>query len=196
MAWAARWKCRFDWGPGKARRGNSRLGGGDGLADERSFKGSIPRRGDNARAPQEALAQVVHDRLRGLIAVQRVARPRIKVDDHRFAVGLDDRVAAEDFEPERSGGVERGLMQASRGERMAQHAFVAMIEPLEPVGVRRTGAASNAVEFDQIARYMLLSDDKGYAALGEFAQRLAPPRLRCDIHDIVELRCVEIVALD
>src|SRR5579871_6027809 len=150
IACASRSKIAFDFGPGTARRGSSRLGAREGFAEERSFKGSVPRRGDNARTPSEALAQVVRDRLGGLIAVKRVARPRVEIDDHWLAVRRDDRVAAEDLKPERS-GVERGPMQATRVERMAQHALIAMIEPLEPVGVRRTRAVSHAVELHQIA---------------------------------------------
>src|SRR5579871_2977201 len=195
IACASRSKIAFDFGPGTARRGSSRLGAREGFAEERSFKRSVPRRGDNTRTSPEALAQVVRDRLGGLIAVKRVARPRVEIDDHWLAVRPDDRVAAEDLEPEGGGGVDRGLMQASRVERMAQHALVAMIEPLEPVGVRWARAVPDAVEFHQIARHMLLGDDKGYAALGELTQRLTPPGLGSDIHNVVGLGRVEIEPL-
>ena len=92
--------------------------------------------------------------------------------------------------------VQRRLAQARRLEGMAQHSFVTMIEPLEPIGIRSRRAVSDAVEFDEIARHMLLGDDKGNAALGEPAQRLAPSGLRCRVHDIIGLRRVEIVAFD
>src|SRR6516164_6835082 len=83
---ASRSKIAFDFGPGTARRGSSRRE--EVLGDDRSFTGSVPGLGDDARAPAETLAQVVRNRMGGLIAVERVARPRVEVDDHRFAAGL------------------------------------------------------------------------------------------------------------
>src|SRR6516164_4933383 len=71
-----------------------------------------------------------------------------------------------------------------------------MIEPFEPIAVDRRPAPSHAIEFDEISRHMLLSDNEGNAAPGEAAQRLAPSRLRSCVHDVVRLRGVEIVALE
>src|ERR1700677_644568 len=161
IALASRSKIALDLGPGTARRLNALVG------DRTSFKRSIPCRGDQARAPLKALGQAIGDRLCSAIAVKRVARPRVEVDDHRLAVRLDDRVAAENLEPERSGSVESRLAQASGIERMTQHPLVTMIEPLEPIAVFGPCAISHAVEFDQVARHMLLRDDERDVPLGE-----------------------------
>src|SRR5580704_3514820 len=190
IALASRSKIALDLGPGTARRLNALVG------DRTSFKRSIPCRGDQARAPLEALGQAIGDRLRGAIAVERVARPRVEVDDHRLAVGLDDGVAAEDLESERRGRVESCLAQTSRVERMTHHSFVAMIEPLEPTGVLGPHTVSHAVELDEVACHVLLRDDKRDVPLGETAQGLPPANFGRRIDHIVGLGRVEIVALD
>ena len=130
------------------------------------------------------------------IAIQRIAGPGIDVDDHRFAVGLDDGVAAENLEPQRGCSAERSLAEARNFEGMTQHSFVAMIEPFEPIGIHRHRAVSHTVEFDEIARHVLLGDNERDAAPGKSVQCLVPPILRCSVYDIAGLRRVEVVALD
>ena len=89
--------------------------------------------GYGARASTKALGQAVGDRVGGPIAVERVTRPGVEVDDDRFAVSPDDGVAAEYLEPQRRGGAERSLAKARDLERMTDHSLVAMIEPFEPI---------------------------------------------------------------
>ena len=110
--------------------------------------------------------------------------------------GLDDGVAAENLEPERGCSTERSLAQARNLEGMAKHSLVAMVEPFEPISIHRGCCVSYTVEFDEIARHVLLGDNERNAALGKSVQCLVPTVLRCSVHDIAGLRCVEIVALD
>src|SRR5271166_6841918 len=79
---------------------------------------------------------------------------------------------------------------------MTHHSFVTMIEPFEPILIHPQRAISHAVEFDKIARHVLLPNNEWDAALSESAQRLVPSVLRCGIDDIIGLCRVEIVALD
>src|SRR5260221_2902181 len=157
---------------------------------------STPRRGYDTRTALEALGQVVRDCLCSLIAIPRIAGPSINVDDHRFTVGLDDGVAAENLEPQRSCSTERSPAQARNLEGITKHPFVAMIEPFEPIGIDLRRAVSDTVEFNEVARHVLLGDNERDAALGKSMQRLVPPGFRRSIYDIRGLRRVEIVALD
>ena len=87
-----------------------------------------------------------------------------------------------------------GLTYGDKSETHGRRMLVSLAGSYIPFA--RTAEEDDAVEFDQITRHMLLGDDKGYAALSESAQRLAPSCLGCDIHDIVGLGRMEIVALD
>ena len=110
--------------------------------------------------------------------------------------GPNDRVASEDLDPERGRRAERRVAQADSIEGMAEHAFVTMVEPLEPAGVDRRPALLDAVEFDEIAGHMRLGDHEGDSPSREAAQSLAPARVRRRVHDVVALRRMEVVALD
>src|SRR5258708_6534226 len=136
--------------------------------------GSTPRRGHDARAPLEVLGQKVRNRLCGTIPTSGIAWPGVDVDDHRFAVSLDDSVAAKNLEPQRGCGAECCPAQTQNLEGIAQHTLVAIIEPFEPIGVHRGHGITHAVEFDEIARHVLLRNNEGNPALGKSAQCLPP----------------------
>src|SRR6266403_2469402 len=136
--------------------------------------GSTPRRGHDARAPLEALGQKVRNRLCGAIPTSGIAWPGVDVDDHRYAVSLDDSVAAKNLEPRRGCCAECCPAQTQNLEGIAQHTLAAMIEPFEPIGVHRGHGISHAVEFDEIARHVLLGNNEGDPALGKSVQCLPP----------------------
>ena len=152
--------------------------------------------GYDTHAPLETLRQVICDGLSGLLAVAGIARPGVDVDDHRFAVFLDDGIAAKNFQSQRGRGPERRVAQALGLEAMTQHSLVTMIEPFEPIGSHRTHFASDTVKFDQVARDVLLRDDERNAAFGKPVQGLMPPRFGRSVNYIGRLRRVEIITLD
>src|SRR5262249_54492729 len=130
------------------------------------------------------------------IAISRKTWPGIDVHDDGIAIGPNDGISAEDLEPKRRGGSECCPAQIRGVEGVAQHALVAMIEPFEPVRLQWSKGISQAIEFDEIARHVLLGNDEWDSARGESVQCLLPPLLRSRVHDIAGLRRVEIIALD
>src|SRR5262249_21255404 len=132
----------------------------------------------------ETLCQMVRDRPCCALAEAGVAWPGVDVHDHGLAVRLNDRVPAENLEFQRGGRAESCLPQRRGFERVAEHALVAMVEPLEPAGIDRQAGRAHAVELDEVAGHMLLRNDEGDAAACKRAQRVAPALLGGGIHDV------------
>src|SRR5262245_5239751 len=175
MACASCSKMALDLGPGTWRRSPIRPCAPpwvaiDTLAGEvTSSMKSAPHCGHRARPTLETLRQVVRDRPCSTLAISGVARPGADVHDHRLAVRLNNRVPAENLESQCGGRGKSCLAQRRGFERVAQHALIAMIEPLKPAAVDRQAHRAHAVELDEVARHMLLRNDEGDAAPGKYA---------------------------
>ena len=114
ITFASSSKRALDLGPGTERRSPTCLIAGARPSDGSSFTKSTPCCGDEPGTPPKALDEMVRDRKRRPFPIEREARPRVEIDDHRLAVRPDDRVSTEDLNTERRRRAEGSVAQASR----------------------------------------------------------------------------------
>src|SRR5262245_12957002 len=133
--------------------------------------------------------------LRGTVTVPRITRPGIDVDNHRFAVFLNNCIATKNLQPQSDCSAECFLAQPRDIEGMPKHSLVAMIELVEPVASHRRRVASDTVKFDEIARHVLLRDNEWNVTPGKPVQSLTPSCFRRNVDDIGGLRRVKIITL-
>src|SRR5258708_2860841 len=123
-------------------------------------------------ASRESKRQVRRDRGRGLVAIEREARPGVDVQEHQLAGRRRDGVAAVHFEAERRGRAADEPRELTLVERVTGELLVLVIEPAEPGRLAmRPAAGADPVELDQVALDVRLEHGALDPALSEPAER-------------------------